>query len=67
MTRRKWTMTVNTGTSSLRPSGPMSTPTPITSVPTAEPARRALTAAGLIGVAVVHLIDAPGKFEETPT
>ena len=29
-------------------------------------ARQALAAAGLVGVAVVHLLDTPGKFEETP-
>jgi hypothetical protein len=29
-------------------------------------ARSALAAAGLVGVAIVHLLDAPGKFEETP-
>jgi hypothetical protein len=29
-------------------------------------ARQALAATGLVGVAVVHLLDAPGKFEETP-
>ncbi len=29
-------------------------------------ARQALAAAGLVGVAIVHLLDAPGKLEETP-
>jgi len=29
-------------------------------------ARQALAAAGLVGVAIVHLLDTPGKFQETP-
>jgi hypothetical protein len=32
----------------------------------AEPATRALGAAGLAGIALIHLLDLPGKFSETP-
>jgi len=32
----------------------------------AEPATRALGAAGLTGIALIHLLDLPGKFSETP-
>ncbi|QIY74482.1 hypothetical protein HEP84_40640 [Streptomyces sp. RLB1-33] len=31
-----------------------------------EPARRAVTALGLLGIALIHLLDLPGKLKETP-
>jgi hypothetical protein len=32
----------------------------------AEPVSRALGAAGMMGIGLIHLLDAPGKFSETP-
>ncbi|WP_225097793.1 hypothetical protein [Streptomyces sp. CoH27] len=31
-----------------------------------EPARRAVTALGLLGIALIHLLDLPSKIKETP-
>ena len=42
------------------------TSTPVTHTDPAEPATRALGAAGLTGIALIHLLDLPGKFSETP-
>src|SRR3954452_18174488 len=42
------------------------TTSPVTLADPAESATRALGAAGLTGVALIHLLDLPGKFSETP-
>src|SRR3954468_14278091 len=42
------------------------TTSPVTLVDPAEAATRALGAAGLTGIALIHLLDLPGKFSETP-
>ncbi len=37
-----------------------------TRVPSRDTARRAVTATGLLGIALIHLLDLPGKIHETP-